>query len=120
MKTAGVSLLTAKAKTIHRGGQASLGVNSRGGVIVAAGKDRTLNGMPRRLVRLSIEERGGRVEVNGKDGNSRAGIRIDEHGGAVYAWGADEKSASLGITKHGGQVAVSGYQGVPGGDAHCR
>lgn len=47
------------------------------------------------------------VLLLGKDGKSKAGMSIDEHGGNVVVWGKDEKSkVFLGIDEGGGRVTV--------------
>ena len=98
-----------KGKDFSSKGSASLGVNNRGGVVVAASKDK--GALPRRLVRLSIEEQGGSVEVDGKDGESSVLLYIDENGGRIAAYGEDGKSAGLSMTEDGGFVGIKDKYG---------
>lgn len=58
-------------------------------------------------VRLGAGVHGGYVDAYGKDGESKALLRIDEHGGRVQVDGKDGKSAaSFGINERGGQFII--------------
>ena len=85
----------------------SLGIDGRGGVVTAFGKDGGMVSMG-----MDINKHGGRVTVSGKDGESKAVLGIGDHGGEVYVFGKDEESrAALKIAEHGGVVAVVGKDG---------
>ena len=61
---------------------------------------------------IGISERGGSVQVVGKDWKSQAVLGVDEQGGNVAAYGNDLRSAvKLATDEHGGHVTINGKDG---------
>lgn len=86
----------------NRGARVILDIDEHGGRVVVDGKDGESN------VLLLIDEEGGNVAAYGKDGKS-AGLNMTEIGGYVAAYGKDgQTAASLGVTEHGGRIQVKG------------
>ena len=85
---------------------ARLTADEDGGLVVVDGID----GESR--ADLAIIEHGGRVNVRGKDGKSRVSLSIGKHGGLVNVQGRDEESwVALSVDEHGGIVGVKNKEG---------
>ncbi len=62
---------------------------------------------------LRVTKHGGHVIANGKDGRSSADLSVWEHGGRLDVFGNDGRSkAALRVGEHGGRVDVFGNDGV--------